>query len=108
MMKERFLPIGSIVLLNGGTKELMITGYCIVSEDALKDKSNNPGNVRIYDYSACTYPEGFVRTDLNILFDEKKFRFVTFSNESNNDIFSTFSEMILLSSFLSVLITLFR
>ena len=71
-MKERFLPIGSIVLLNGGTKELMITGYCIVSEDALKEKEKNPSGVRIYDYSACTYPEGFVRTDLNILFDHNQ------------------------------------
>lgn len=77
-MKERFLPIGSIVLLKGGTKELMITGYCIVSEDALKDKANNPGNVRIFDYSACTYPEGFVRTDLNILFDHNQIEKVLF------------------------------
>lgn len=77
-MKERFLPIGSIVLLKGGTKELMITGYCIVSEDALNNKAANPSNVRIYDYSACTYPEGFVRTDINILFDHENIEKVLF------------------------------
>ena len=28
-MPEKFLPIGTVVLLNGGKKEVMITSYCI-------------------------------------------------------------------------------
>ena len=28
-MQEKFLPIGSVVLLKGGTKKVMITGYCM-------------------------------------------------------------------------------
>ena len=28
-MEERFLPIGTVVLLKGGTKEIMITSYCV-------------------------------------------------------------------------------
>ena len=27
-MKEKYLPIGTVVLLKGATKRLMITGYC--------------------------------------------------------------------------------
>ena len=27
---ERFLPIGTVVLLKGGKKELMIISYCII------------------------------------------------------------------------------
>ena len=27
-MKEKYLPIGTVVTLNGGTKKVMIIGYC--------------------------------------------------------------------------------
>ena len=30
---EKYLPIGSIVLLNEGTKRLMITGFCIIPDE---------------------------------------------------------------------------
>ena len=29
-MEEKFLPIGSVVILKGGKRELMITSYCIM------------------------------------------------------------------------------
>ncbi|MBR6133342.1 MAG: DUF4176 domain-containing protein, partial [Bacilli bacterium] len=28
MQRERFLPIGTVVLLKGGKKRAMITGFC--------------------------------------------------------------------------------
>ena len=28
---EKFLPIGSVVLLKGGTKKAMVTGFCSVA-----------------------------------------------------------------------------
>ena len=48
---ERFLPIGSVVLLKGGTKKIMVTGFCSVDSD---DKT------KLYDYTGCIYPEGFL------------------------------------------------
>lgn len=60
MEREKFLPIGSVVLLNGGTKKLMITGFCSEAND-------NKG--KVYDYSACTYPEGFLTNNQIILFN---------------------------------------
>ena len=30
---EKFLPIGSVVMLKGGTKRAMITGFCSVAQD---------------------------------------------------------------------------
>ncbi len=48
-MKEKFLPIGTVVTLKGGTVKLMIIGFCAVSEDY-------PGVV--FDYSALPYPVG--------------------------------------------------
>ena len=59
-MKERFLPIGTVVLLNGGTKKVMITGFCSVAEDS-PDK--------MWDYRGCPYPEGVLASEGVALFD---------------------------------------
>ena len=50
-MQEKYLPIGSVVLLKGGKKRLMITGYCMQTQE-------KPGV--IYDYSGCIFPEGLI------------------------------------------------
>lgn len=47
---EEFLPVGSVVLLNGGEKRVMICGR--IQAQAGADV--------IYDYSACYYPEGII------------------------------------------------
>ena len=51
MKVEKFLPIGTVVLLKTGTKRIMITGYCMASPE-------NPE--KIYDYAGCVFPEGFI------------------------------------------------
>ena len=56
----KLLPIGSVVLLKEGKKEIMITGFFVVSEEE-KDK--------VYDYSACLYPEGIITSNQNLLFN---------------------------------------
>lgn len=48
-MKEKYLPVGSVVTLNGATKRLMIIGYCPINEKN-----------QMYDYSACPFPMGLV------------------------------------------------
>ena len=48
---EKFLPIGSVILLKKGQKKLMIVGY---TQIYLKNKSE------IYDYMGCVYPEGMI------------------------------------------------
>lgn len=48
--EEEFLPIGSVVLLKGGNKRIMICGRI----------QAQVGSDIIYDYSACYYPEGIV------------------------------------------------
>lgn len=62
-MKEKFLPIGTVVLLNGATKKLMITGYC----SAVAENVN-----KIYDYVAILYPEGSFYGDDVALFDHEQ------------------------------------
>lgn len=49
-MYKDLLPIGSMVLLKGGEKRIMICGR-------IQAKS---GDDTIYDYSACYYPQGIV------------------------------------------------
>lgn len=57
---EKFLPIGTVVMLNGGTKRVMITGFCSMATDNK--------NV-VFDYSGCMYPEGFLSSDQTALFN---------------------------------------
>lgn len=61
---ERFLPIGTVVLLKGGKKELMITNYCIFPSGDVYDKNGKLDNPdKVFDYGACFYPEGMVRSN---------------------------------------------
>lgn len=74
-MREKYLPIGSVVLLKGGKKRAMITGFCSVAQDN-QDK--------IYDYSGCVYPEGYLSSNQVCLFDHEqieKIFFVGFEDE---------------------------
>ena len=59
----KLLPIGSVVMLNNGTKEVMITGFYSVSAD-------EPNN--IYDYCGCMYPEGLISSEQNLLFNHSQ------------------------------------
>ena len=74
-MKEKYLPIGTVVLLKGGKKRAMITGFCSVAQEN-QDK--------IYDYSGCVYPEGYLSSNQVCLFDHdqiEKIFFVGFEDE---------------------------
>lgn len=57
---EKFLPIGTVVMLKEGTKRVMITGFCAIEGG---DKR------KIWDYSGCIYPEGFMDSKTTCLFD---------------------------------------
>lgn len=74
-MREKYLPIGTVVLLKGGKKRAMITGFCSTSQE---DQS------KIYDYSGCVYPEGYLSSDQVCLFDHsqiEKIFFVGYEDE---------------------------
>lgn len=57
---EKYLPLGTVVLLEGGTKRVMITGFATASSD-------DPDLV--YDYAGCMYPQGFITSNQTVLFD---------------------------------------
>ncbi len=58
-MYERLFPPGTVVLVRGASRRVMITGRLQVRE----------GSTRIYDYSACLFPEGLMRPDELLFFD---------------------------------------
>lgn len=64
-----FLPIGSIVLLNEGSKKLMITGFCTIPEESPEE---------VYDYCGCLYPEGVLSSDETYVFDHNQIKNVLF------------------------------
>ena len=54
-MKERFLPIGTVVLLKDATSPLMITSYCVYSKNDASDSSKKK---EVFEYGGCSFPEG--------------------------------------------------
>ncbi|MCR4645640.1 MAG: DUF4176 domain-containing protein [Oscillospiraceae bacterium] len=73
-MYKNMLPIGSVVLLKGGTKRVMITGRILTKA----------GEDKIYDYAACYYPEGIGGLDGTFFFDKEaiaRLYFVGFQDE---------------------------
>ena len=59
-IEKKYLPIGTVVMLKGATKRVMISGFCAINGD---DKLN------VYDYSGCMYPEGFLSSNQTCLFN---------------------------------------
>ena len=57
---KKFLPIGTVVLLKNGKKRAMITGFCCIDQ---KDTT------KVFDYTGCSYPEGTISSDKNLLFN---------------------------------------
>ena len=87
---ERFLPIGTVVLLKGGKKELMIMSYCIVPSGEAYDKSGKIDvSDTMFDYGACVYPEGMITSDQLFAFNHdriEKVLFKGFETDKQKDI----------------------
>lgn len=71
-MKD-LLPIGSIVLLKGAVKKLMIIGILQV-----KNKEN-----QIHDYLGVPYPEGYIGDKNNFLFQHEDINDVIYVGYKN-------------------------
>lgn len=72
-MKE-YLPIGSIVLLNNGTKKVMIYGRRQMNMEK-----------KIFDYVACLYPEGNINEQYNFLFNNEDIAEVIFKGFEDDE-----------------------
>ena len=61
--REKFLPIGTVVILKEAEKKLMVTGFLPI---------DNEGEPVTYDYSGCVYPEGILSYDETLLFNHEQ------------------------------------
>ena len=59
-MEEKYLPVGTVCLLKGGSKRVMIIGFGIRPNE-------NPDIM--YDYLGCLFPEGVVSLEQNMVFN---------------------------------------
>jgi len=72
---EKYLPLGSIVLLENGVKKIMIYGR---KQSAVKTNET-------YDYVACLYPEGNINDEFTYLFNHSDIREVIHTGYSDED-----------------------
>ena len=88
MEEKTFLPIGSVVLLKGGKKKIMITGYCM----KIKEEPN-----KVYDYNGCVFPEGVLKSNVTAVFDHDqidKIYYVGYRNEESEPFFANVKEQL--------------
>lgn len=64
---KELLPVGSVVILKEGTKQLMVIG--VMQEDT---------DGKQYDYLGVFYPEGFIGQEALFLFQEEEVKEVFF------------------------------
>lgn len=73
---EKFLPIGTVVLLKNAEKRIMITGFASMSPET--------GDV-IFDYSGCAYPEGFLNYNEVAVFNHEQIDKVFFMGYADEE-----------------------
>ncbi len=59
MKYDKYLPIGTVVLLKDALKKVMITGFYVKSTE----------DDKVFDYAGCIYPEGVISSDQNLMFN---------------------------------------
>lgn len=73
-MIKNLLPIGSVIMLKGGVKKLMITGIKVSTEEEPE---------KYYDYIGVFYPEGYIGAQSCFLFNHDDINDVIFKGYNN-------------------------
>ena len=74
---DGLLPVGSVVLLKGGTRKTIIMGYLQFDEN---DKS------KIYDYMGVPFPEGYMGMGSAFLFNHDAVEKVFFKGYEDENV----------------------
>lgn len=78
-MDKKYLPIGTVCTVKGNTKKVMITGFL---------KTSYNGNLKLYDYIGCVYPEGNLISDKQLAFNHEDIEnvdFMGYTSELHNN-----------------------
>ena len=85
-MEDKFLPIGSVVILKKGKKPIMIIGYKMSSvNNNYIMKGTDVISDKIFDYCAVLYPEGLIDSQNFILFDHNSIEKIIFKGFISDD-----------------------
>lgn len=76
MEKNKFLPLGTVVIIEGGVKK-----FVILARGAF---ASIKGEQRYFDYGACTYPEGVIG-DAMIYFNHEDIRKIVYEGYRDED-----------------------
>lgn len=79
-MEDKFLPIGTVCTIKGNTNKIMIIGFLSLDYN---------GNLRVYDYKGCIYPNGLFSNSGIISFnhnDIENIEFVGYKIELHNNL----------------------
>lgn len=84
---EKYLPIGTVVLLTKAEKRVMITGYFpMIKKETEEEK---------YDYSGCLFPEGILDINQTLVFNHEQVEYVYYYgliDEEQKDFMKTLFE----------------
>ena len=73
-MYERFLPIGTVVVLKNSEKKLVITTYLPITNEKT-----------MFDYGSCTFPEGVIETSVGTTFNHEDIKEVVHMGLVNDE-----------------------
>lgn len=76
MIEEKYLPLGTIVLLKEAKKRMMIVGYEVTTEEQ---------EPKTFDYIGCLYPEGVISPDRNLLFNHDQIEKIFFKGYTDEE-----------------------
>jgi len=85
MENNKFLPLGSVVLLKDAKRYVVIIGYAVIEE----------GSTKVWDYMGCAYPIGVITSTGNLLFNRNQIEKVIhtgFSDEEGDKFIKTVGE----------------
>lgn len=80
MKEDKFLPIGTIVILKNGTKKIMITSYLVITGSKEKDKEK-----KMFDYGGYPYPVGMLETSYSLGFNHDQIDKVVHMGHVDNE-----------------------
>ena len=73
---EKYLPIGTVLILKESNKKVMIIGFLGIDKEE-KEK--------VYDYIGCLYPEGMIDTGKNLLFNHSQIDKIYYFGYQDNE-----------------------
>lgn len=83
MNNETYLPFGSIVRLKGGKRNLIIIGVNQIGADK-----------KVYDYSSCLYPYGYLNSEQLFLFNKDKIEEIIFEGYKDKELEEFYEDLI--------------